>query len=71
MKDTSNRRDWSPPQFGIKHVLIITAAAAFVSFFVRRSGFDAAFPTMIVLCTLWLVLGIYRLVRSSNVKRDE
>jgi len=71
VKAPLNRDDWAPPQFGLKHLLIITVAGAVVSLSARTFGFDGFFPSVVGLCALWAAIAFIRLVRSSNENRDE
>lgn len=58
--------DWSPPQFGLKWILIFTVLIAIVAAVARVSGPDVIMPIVVVLLFCWLVFGYVRLVTMSR-----
>ena len=58
--------DWSPPQFSLKNIFLLTILAAAFFAVIRYTGPDGIFPTIMVGCLLWLSIGCWRLFRLAR-----
>lgn len=54
---------WSPPQFGLKTILILTALWAALLALARVAGNGVAYGVVALALFAWLVTGLVRLVR--------
>jgi len=65
----SNESDWSPPQFNLWAIIVITAIAAALFAVARRAGPDGTYLVLALFLGIWLFRSTIRLVRGNNIAK--